>query len=76
MFTALHRERSEYDTIAPFQMPTYQSVMGQFHKVRVKSGCVCCRVAGRLSCILCTDCSRGNDQDASTYESKGPVEFL
>ena len=34
MFTALHRPQSEYDAPAPFAMPSYASVMGQFNHVR------------------------------------------
>lgn len=30
MFTALHRPQSEYDAPAPFAMPSYASVMGDF----------------------------------------------
>ena len=33
MFTALHRDQSEYNTTAPFAMPSYQSVMGDFNHV-------------------------------------------
>lgn len=30
MFTTLHKPLSEYDAPAPFAMPSYASVMGQF----------------------------------------------
>jgi len=30
MFTALHRQPTEYDAPAPFSMPSYKSVMGDF----------------------------------------------
>lgn len=33
MFTALHRPNGEYDAPAPFAMPSYASVMGEFNHV-------------------------------------------
>ena len=51
MFTALHRPQSEYDAPAPFAMPSYASVMGDFNHVRFHppvpqcAPCVC-RVRG------------------------------
>ncbi len=35
MFTALHRQPTEYDAPAPFSMPSYKSVMGDFNNVRL-----------------------------------------
>jgi hypothetical protein len=37
MFTALHRQPTEYDAPAPFSMPSYKSVMGDFNNVRLHS---------------------------------------
>lgn len=34
MFTGLRKQLGEYDTPAPFAMPTAASVMAQFHQVR------------------------------------------
>jgi len=30
MFTQLHRDSSEYNSVAPFTMPSYKSVMSQY----------------------------------------------
>jgi len=45
MFTAL-KPLSEYDAPAPFRMPSYASVMGDFHKVQP--------ILGRVRLLLAT----------------------
>ena len=47
MFTSLRKDKGEYDSIAPFQMPTAASVMAQFHQVYSSS------LSISWHCIVC-----------------------